>query len=542
MEFIMDMVHHNPGETPFKTKFLNPKILKDFGYNAQVFKHINAAVTFEEFDKNLFADSPEALEWIKNLKKNILEEIKRAKEAGLKVYYHIDLFVLPKALCEKYKDEICDKEGKISLHKEKTLEVHRVMLSEIFKNFPIDGIIVRVGETYLYDTPYHTGNGAVKYGNIEEEKASYVKLIDFLREEICIKHDKYLFFRTWSFGAESFHGSREYYLSVMNKIEPHEKLIMSIKHTKLDFWRYIKFNECLGEGKHKQIVEVQCQREYEGKGAYPSYVMNGVINSFCENSTPKGIRDIVNNPIISGVYTWTRGGGFYGPYPKNEFWPEMNAYVIAKYAEDPSRCEEEIFNEYALDILKLPKEDLHIWRKLCLTVNNAILRSKYVDSFSKILKEEDTAVEMLWLRDDKIGGLRQLSGMFEYLYQHDLLDDALIEKNEGVLLWKEIARLYEKVHIPDRELSEFIKTSIEYAVLLFGAIYCAWNVMSIGYKLEKEHSNNVILLKEALEEYDVAWNKYKSLENNEYSSTLYEDKFLWDEGLGETIEYFRKLI
>ncbi len=126
--------------------------------------------------------------------------------------------------------------------------------------------------------------------------------------------------------------------------------------------------------------------------------------------------------------------------------------------------------------------------------------------------------------------------------QHDLLDDALIEKNEGVLLWKEIARLYEKVHIPDRELSEFIKTSIEYAVLLFGAIYCAWNVMSIGYKLEKEHSNNVILLKEALEEYDVAWNKYKSLENNEYSSTLYEDKFLWDEGLGETIEYFRKLI
>ena len=47
MEFIMDMVHHNPGETPTKTKFLNSEFLKEFGYNSQVFKHINTAVDFD---------------------------------------------------------------------------------------------------------------------------------------------------------------------------------------------------------------------------------------------------------------------------------------------------------------------------------------------------------------------------------------------------------------------------------------------------------------------------------------------------------------
>ena len=41
MEFIMDMVHHNPGEAPTETAFLNPVKLREYGYRAQVFKHIN---------------------------------------------------------------------------------------------------------------------------------------------------------------------------------------------------------------------------------------------------------------------------------------------------------------------------------------------------------------------------------------------------------------------------------------------------------------------------------------------------------------------
>ena len=330
MEFIMDMVHHNPGEAPFKTSFLNPKKLKEYGYNAQVFKHINTAVTFKNYDKNLFDRDLEALEWIENLKENISEEINKAKAEGLKVYYHIDLFVLPKAVFGKYKDEICDEDGKISIRKEKTLEIHSALLSEIFEEFPIDGLIIRVGETYLHDTPYHIGNGAVKYGDFEREREEFVKLLDFLRSEVCVKHNKYLFFRTWDCFPDRFHADSEYYLGVTERVEPHPNLIFSIKHTALDFWRRVKFNECLGIGKHRQIVEVQCQREYEGKGAYPMYVMNGVINSFCENKVSKGMRDIVDNPLVCGIYTWSRGGGWYGPYPENEFWCDLNTYVISK--------------------------------------------------------------------------------------------------------------------------------------------------------------------------------------------------------------------
>lgn len=541
MEFIMDMVHHNPGEQPFETSFLNPVKLKEYGYNAQVFKHINTAITFKKYDKHLFDVEPDALEWIMSLKKNILVEIQKAKSVGLKVYYHIDLFVLPKVLYEKYKDEICDQEGKISIKKKKTLEIHRALIDEIFEEFPIDGLIIRVGETYLHDTPYHIGNGAIKYNDIKSEKDEFVTLLDFLRSEVCVRHNKYVFFRTWDCFPDRFHANLDYYLSVTDRIEAHPNLIFSIKHTALDFWRRVKFNECLCRGKHRQIVEVQCQREYEGKGAYPMYVMNGVINSFYENKVPMGLRDIADNSLICGIYTWSRGGGWYGPYPKNEFWCDLNTYVISKYASDTSITEEEIFYDYAMNKMGMSEKDSRIWRELCLTANMAVLRGRYIECFDITLNESIMPCAN-YMRDDRIAGLRHLKGVFEYLYSNDLLNEAIIEKKESCLLWQEVKSLFEMISIPDKELSEFIKISIDYGLLLYNAVYAAWEVMAAGFTYVKDGALNGNELKNAIRKFDIAWTEYCALSNNKYSSSLYKDEYLNCPGIRETVEYFREQI
>ena len=160
-----------------------------------------------------------------------------------------------------------------------------------------------------------------------------MKLIRFLREEICVKHGKQLFFRTWDIFPDKLHARLDHYLEVTDQIEPHPQLAFSIKHTALDFWRHVKVNECLTQGKHPQIIEVQCQREYEGKGAYPNYVMDGVINGFEENAKKIGLKDLLAHPKILGVYSWSRGGGWYGPYIKNEFWPDLNAFVLAQFVQ-----------------------------------------------------------------------------------------------------------------------------------------------------------------------------------------------------------------
>ena len=59
-------------------------------------------------------------------------------------------------------------------------------------------------------------------------------------------------------------------------------------------------------------------------------VMNGVINGFSEMSPSekKGLKDIIDSPLIRGLFTWSRGGGWWGPYIHGqEFWYNYNFKV-----------------------------------------------------------------------------------------------------------------------------------------------------------------------------------------------------------------------
>ena len=155
-----------------------------------------------------------------------------------------------------------------------TRELLRVALAEIFTRFPaLDGLVIRTGEVYLQDLPYHTGSDPIVHG-----PASHLVLLDILREEVCVKRGKLVLYRTWAF--DGFTTSPSYYLSVADRIRPHPLLAFAIKHTDGDFWRTVAFNPTLGLGRHQQIVEVECQREYEGKGAHPNYIAHGVIEGF----------------------------------------------------------------------------------------------------------------------------------------------------------------------------------------------------------------------------------------------------------------------
>ena len=53
-----------------------------------------------------------------------------------------------------------------------------------------------------------------------------------------------------------------------------------------------------------------------------------------------------DNPLFKGVWTWSRGGGWGGPYIKNEFWIELNAYVISHWASNPLKTEKEILYDF----------------------------------------------------------------------------------------------------------------------------------------------------------------------------------------------------
>ena len=140
--FVIDMVHHNPGEPPFDTAFTDANVLSSLGCNGQCFKHINAVIDFNDFE-GVAAPSEEESKWLEEMTGQIMGEIRKAKRAGLNVFYHVDLIILPQRVIEAFKSDICDPEsGKILFSKPITQEVHRHLFAKIFAKFPeVDGII-----------------------------------------------------------------------------------------------------------------------------------------------------------------------------------------------------------------------------------------------------------------------------------------------------------------------------------------------------------------------------------------------------------------
>src|SRR5690606_21545699 len=101
------------------------------------------------------------------------------------------------------------------------------------------------GETYLFDTPFHTGESP----SVTPEE--HIKLINILKEEICVKRNKKLIYRTWDFG-NNFHINPDFYLEVTNVVKPHPLLYFSIKNINNDFLRGSPFNKTVGLGNHQQ--------------------------------------------------------------------------------------------------------------------------------------------------------------------------------------------------------------------------------------------------------------------------------------------------
>jgi len=546
----MDMVHHNPGEAQTESMFRNPSKLASYNFNGVVineFKFPQCAVSFDKFDKQIFPKGSQDRQWIENLTKEIREQISECHKNGLKAYYFTDIIVLPKKLVELYKDDICDENGRISFEKPKTWEIHRIMLKELFDQFPeMDGLVIRTGETYTHNIPYHTGNGPVDYNNRYDESIKiHTKLMQLLREEVCVKRNKKVIYRTWDFGF--FHTRPDYYLNVTNNVETHPNLYIAIKHTDGDYFRTFPFNKTITLGKHKQIIEVQCQREYEGKGAYPNYVANAVINGFEEtknDTKPRCLNDIKDNPLFYGIWTWSRGGGWHGPYISNEFWCDINTYVMSQWANNPNRKEEDIFYEYALK-QGLSKESLPYFRKLCLLTPDAIIRGR-----GSLIH----SVEVTWTRDHYLAGIERSQAVLDEIISKNIVDESLYEMKTATAIWKDIVDLSQQIQCSNKATEEYIRISSQYGYLLHAIMEQGWIVMLKGYQGDKIGEYDLISINLAIEKYDKSWNEYKKLkEDNPSCASLYHDQYLeWDEkdkhkihfidGMGASINKYRNLV
>lgn len=495
------------------SQFGDPAFSKGFGIEGGMLGGmLQTAITYDDWDNTTMPPGSQTRAWTLAKADTFDLKIKAAKARGLTIFPEIDVFVLPKTLFNKYQSQIVT-DGKIDIEKPKTQEILRAQMDGIFARFPdLDGVFIRTGENYTFNSPNHMGTTPMVNG-----AASHIGLLRVLRESVCIKWKKKLIYRTWDFGT--FHTQPSFYLNVTNAIEPHENLVFSIKHIAGDFHRRIVFNPTLNIGKHRQIVEVQCQREYEGKAAYPNYIAKGVIDGFEEYSVimpsgaMKSLRGFANAPgsLLAGVWTWSRGGGWFGPYvtAKNEFWTYVNTFVLIQWALNPDRSEEDIFNEFALQWMGLDPARLPYFRNLCLLSDGAVLRGR------SSLKHG--VFNVWWTRDHFISGYldSRVQATINSVRSQGILDEILAEKLQSVNMWREMEYLSRHLRFakPNRlglsndSLLEVIQASCEYGRLNYAIFQRAWEIQLLkGIAVV----NSTDRASKAIADYDFLWSLWRN--------------------------------
>ena len=560
LEFVMDMVHNNPGEKPYETKYNDPEFLKKEGFTSTTpHWYINCLIDYSSFEKDIIGTNTDGRKWIESKAAAVDLKLAECEKAGIDVYPFTDFIVFPTAIWEKYGDSIRRKEvggGSIlggngeamvpDIQRQTTQKLLRAQIDGIFNRFPqLDGLVLRFGETYLFDTPYHKGGSPIRKG--KDGIKDHITFINILRDEICVKRNKKLFYRTWDFGF-NFHNNPDYYLAVTNAILPHPNLIFSIKYQQDDFLRMTPFNPTLGIGKHRQIVESQSRMEAYGKGAHPYYSAHGVINGWPETKfeikgssftgnlnkpgNQRGIKDILNSNLLCGVNTWSNGGGWQGPYTTNEVWTDLNTYVVSHWAQNPKSSEEEIFNEFVAKLEMTPFQ-AHIFRQICLLSIEGV-RKGQCNSF--------TSNNKWWSRDDFFS-VADNKNTLKLILKDKLQDKVLAEKAEATAIWKQIEALSNQLTMNDVKMLEAIKISCTYGRIKYELIEQMWLLMIEDETYLQSKTMNNDAVKNAVRKYDQLWNEWRTLKDSSAEcATLYTDlafKNKKEGSIGELVEKYR---
>jgi len=540
--WILDMVHSNPGEKPPATAFLNPRTLAGYGYNGQVVMSVVEGLpTFDQLDATLIPRGSKERAWAEDVAHKIGQQIEAAHKAGLRCFAWMQFAVLPKSLVTRFQGEICDAQGRVDPVLPATQTILRMQIREIFDRLPLlDGLMIRTGEVYLQDLPYHASTRAsvqqMTAGSsaILHAEQSHVALLRILRDEVCMARNRMVFYRTWDFG-DNFHTNPAYYRRVTDAIDPHPRLIFSVKHQKGDFHQLTPFNPTLMIGKHRQIVEVQCQREGYGKGAHPYYIGKGVIEGWEEMDRlmkpgePRGLRDVVQSPLYAGAWTWSRGGGWNGPYIVNEMWCAQNAAMIARYAQDTTQSEAELLAAYARSI-PLSDDDVVRYCEMQELSPRAVLRGQ--------LTNLDAQIDVWWTRDDKLGN----PDLSDFL-RKGLIEKAIAEKEEACAMWQRIFELAMQIHWPNPEMRAFVVTSAKYGLYEYEVIRQGWTVLLLGRSGDAFGQHDRKRINAALNGYDLAWKEWNLLQARESTcASLYLDRgFGNSPGLGAAVDRYRSL-
>ncbi|MEX0885710.1 MAG: hypothetical protein WD009_04645 [Phycisphaeraceae bacterium] len=339
----------NPGEPEVQTRYRDPQQLKQLGYTGIAVYESTALSGLETAD---VVASAELRRWVTAQIERVGRAIDDAHRAGLAVYFFYDALVLPTDLVERQAAALTcrHRPGVLCPASDHALDLSVQALRAMLERWPhAAGVVLRFGETDAARLPHLVGNDIYtphcprcsQLGRADR----IVALLTRFHEIVVNEQSRQLIARAWNVRPNGMHDSVELARTVADRLPvapagEEDRLLLSFKFTHTDFWRYQRWNPAsLVCGNRPILYELQCQREFEGKGGVPNWQVGLWRDGNPESrsdSEPAGLAHVADHVNLAGVWAWVRGGGWGGPFVSNETWIDANVFAAPLLADDPT--------------------------------------------------------------------------------------------------------------------------------------------------------------------------------------------------------------
>lgn len=259
------------------------------------------------------------------------------------------------------------------------------------------------------------------------------------------------------------------------------------------------------------------------KEAHPVYVFGGMVNGFSEYSqimdidAVQSVGQLKSDPKFKGFWTWSRGGGWRGPYISNELWCDINTISATIWAQNMSLTEDEVLMK-TLRCIGVKRNSIKPFIRLLKMSDEAVLKGQCSN-----IDIKEARFNQWWTRDQFFSGVHELSEFMNYIIINDKIDVMLEEKSYASSLWREIERLADTIKMKETTDEEYLKISATYGRIKYELTEQIF-IIALCSEHERIYGRyDGEMMKSAIERYDKLWQEWRSLKTmHENCPTLYE--------------------
>ncbi|MBI1372952.1 MAG: hypothetical protein GC159_09350 [Phycisphaera sp.] len=334
------MILDNPGEQPHQTRYRDPRVLAELGYTDLIVYPTTGLSGLLGPDTLTLG---ELRRWVGDQYEAVQQTITEAHTAGLGAWVTYDAPVLAAELTGSALTCINHTPTMLCPASDELLEMTGQCLEALLSRIDhVKGVVLRLGDSDAAKLPYLVGNDIYSphcsrcsaMGRADR----LVRFIRYFYDLVVGRLERQLIVRAWNVKPGGMHDTPELCSRVVEQLPKDDRLILSFKFTQTDFWRFQRWNpSSLVCADRPIIYELQCQREFEAKGAVPNYQAPLWRDGMPEMGGTTGLAEVSDKVNLAGLWAWVRGGGWRGPYitPDAETWIDANVYAVPKLAADP---------------------------------------------------------------------------------------------------------------------------------------------------------------------------------------------------------------